>query len=113
MVVDFIETWAFVLGPISGVLLLPLAWVVVNNSASAARHKSAMTVLAVLSGVLVVGHWAVWSFSFDYYRGESHPNDLFEVSSVLMYASALACLATMGTAGTLWFRSRGCVSPVS
>ena len=106
-VVNFIETWAFILGPISGVLLLPVAWVAVNTSGSAARHKSAMTVLAVLSGVLVSGHWALWWFSFDYYRGESYPNDLFGVSTVLMYASALACLVTVGTGGTLWLRSRG------
>jgi hypothetical protein len=111
--VEIVGSWAFILGPVSCVLLLPLAWVVVNNSASAAQHKSVMTMLAVVGAALLVGHWFAWWFSFDYSAGESSPNDLFGVSTVLMYASALACLSAVAVTGALWLRSRGSTTPTA
>lgn len=91
--------WAFVLGPLGGVVLVPMAWVVVNNAAVSARFKTAMTRFALALGLLIAAHWIVWWFSFETYQGETYTNDLFGLSTVLMYVSACGCLATYLAAG--------------
>lgn len=84
---ETLEGWAFVLVAL-GVPLVPLLWLAVRSSSIQAAHQSVMTWLAAVAGALIVAHWVVWWFSFDAYLGETYPNGLFPVSTVLMYLGA-------------------------
>ena len=99
--------WAFLLGPLGGVILVPMAWVVVNNARASARFKSAMTRFALPLGLLIGTHWVVWWFSFETYQGETYTNDLFAVSTVLMYVCAVGCLGAYLAAGLASVRRTG------
>ena len=89
---ETLHGWAFMLGPVAGVVVVPVLWALLNNNAT---HRS-MRHLALAVGVLLVAHWVVWLLSFDTIQGEPIPNGLFPVSTALAYASAFGCLFALG-----------------
>jgi hypothetical protein len=104
--VETVEGWAFLLGPVAGVVLVPSAWALLNNAACPMPFRRATTLSALLLGGLIIAHWVVWWFSFDTYSGEPQPNGLFPVSTALMLASAFGCFAALTAASVAVVRSR-------
>lgn len=101
----------FVLGAAGALLVLPLALTAVWSSRASLRYSLLTTGLGVVVAWLCVGHGVVWWFAFDWVSGESVPNGLFPVTTVLMTASALGCVLLLLAGVAPWVVRRPAPPP--
>ena len=90
---------AFLIGPLFGVILGPIALVAIVILALRKHLKWALWAGVTLMFVLVVStgiYWAVWGRAFDYAdSGRAVPARLDVASNVTMSAAAVACICLL------------------
>jgi hypothetical protein len=67
---ETLDGWALLLAPVAGVVVLPIAWALANNSERLRRSRHLAASVAMSVGGLIVAHWVGWWFSFDTVQGE-------------------------------------------
>jgi hypothetical protein len=92
---------AFVVGPLGGVVVVPLAMVVLAVRRHPAWAAWLGALLALTVGISSLAHWFLWGRAFDYADGfQQVPGRLDTALGVTMTVAALGCVGVALTAVT-------------